>query len=86
MDWIIEPERKIPVVADVDLLVCGGGIAGVAAVICAARYGVKVTLLEKYGFLGGLVTASLVITTPPPKWKAKKSGASSWRIKPADRQ
>lgn len=31
MDWITEPERKTPVVADVDLLVCGGGIAGVAA-------------------------------------------------------
>ena len=65
MDWITEPERKTPVVADVDILVCGGGIAGVAAAICAARYGVKVMLLEKYGFLGGLVTTSLVITTPP---------------------
>ena len=65
MDWIIEPERKTPIVADVDLLVCGGGVAGVAAAICAARYGVKVMLLEKYGFLGGLVTTSLVITTPP---------------------
>ncbi len=65
MDWITEPERKTPVVADVDILVCGGGIAGVAAAICAARHGVGVMLLEKYGFLGGLVTTSLVITTPP---------------------
>jgi glycine/D-amino acid oxidase-like deaminating enzyme len=65
MDWIREPERKTPVVADVDVLVCGGGIAGVSAAISAARYGVKVMLLEKYGFLGGLVTTSLVITTPP---------------------
>jgi glycine/D-amino acid oxidase-like deaminating enzyme len=65
MNWITEPERKTPVVADVDLLVCGGGIAGVAAAICAARHGVQVMLLEKYGFLGGLVTTSLVITTPP---------------------
>jgi len=56
MDLITEPERKTPVVADVDLLVCGGGIAGVAAAICAARYGINVMLLEKYGFLGGLVT------------------------------
>ena len=65
MDWITEPARKTAVVADVDLLVCGGGMAGVAAAICAARHGVKVMLLEKYGFLGGLVTTSLVITTPP---------------------
>ncbi len=65
MEWISEPERKIPVIANVDLLVCGGGFAGVAAAISAARNGVKVMLLEKYGFLGGLVTAALVITTPP---------------------
>ena len=65
MNWIAEPERKTPVVANADILVCGGGIAGVAAAICAGRHGVKVMLLEKYGFLGGLVTTSLVITTPP---------------------
>lgn len=65
MDWITEPERKTPIVADVDLLVCGGGFAGVAAAACAAQNGAKVMLLEKYGFLGGLVTAALVITTPP---------------------
>lgn len=65
MDWITEPKRKIPVIADVDLLVCGGGFAGVAAALSAAKNGVKVMLLEKYGFLGGLVTAALVITTPP---------------------
>jgi hypothetical protein len=47
------------------VLVCGGGIAGVAAAVCAAQNGAKVTLLEKYGFLGGCVTAALVITTPP---------------------
>jgi flavin-dependent dehydrogenase len=64
MEWISEPERKIPVIANVDLLVCGGGFAGVAAAISAAKNGVNVMLLEKYGFLGGLVTAALVITTP----------------------
>jgi hypothetical protein len=65
MDWITEPERKTPVIAEVDVLVCGGGFAGVAAAVSAARNGVRVLLLEKYGFLGGLCTAALVITTPP---------------------
>jgi glycine/D-amino acid oxidase-like deaminating enzyme len=65
MDWIVEPERKTPIIADADVLVCGGGIAGVAAAVCAARQGVRVLLLERYGFLGGLVTGGLVITTPP---------------------
>jgi ribulose 1,5-bisphosphate synthetase/thiazole synthase len=65
MVYITEPERKTPVVADVDVLVCGGGFAGFAAAMSAAKVGAKVLLLEKYGFLGGLVTAALVITTPP---------------------
>jgi len=65
MDWITEPERKIPIVAGVDMLVCGGGVAGVAAAVSAARNGVRVLLVERYGFLGGLATGGLVITTPP---------------------
>jgi len=65
MDWITEPERRIPLLEKVDVLVCGGGFAGVAAAVSAAKNGAKVLLLEKYGFLGGLVTTALVITTPP---------------------
>jgi ribulose 1,5-bisphosphate synthetase/thiazole synthase len=65
MDWIVEPERRTQVIAETDLLVCGGGVAGVAAAVCAARNGAKTLLVERYGFLGGLVTGALVITTPP---------------------
>jgi hypothetical protein len=65
MRWIVEPERKTPIAAETDVLVCGGGFAGVAAAVCAARQDVRVLLLERYGFLGGLVTGGLVITTPP---------------------
>ncbi len=65
MSYVVEPERKTPVAAETDVLVCGGGFAGVAAAVCAARLGVRVMLLERYGFLGGLVTGGLVITTPP---------------------
>src|SRR4030042_2368556 len=62
---ILEPERKTPVVAETEVRVGGGGFAGVAAAISAARNGAKVLLLEKDGYLGGLCTAGLVITTPP---------------------
>ncbi len=65
MEYIIEPERKTPVVAEAELLVCGGGVAGVAAAIAAARVGAQVLLIERYGFLGGLSTGSLVLTVPP---------------------
>lgn len=65
MEYLIEPIRKTPVVNDVDVLVCGGGFAGVAAALAAARNGASVMLIERYGFLGGLATGALVITTPP---------------------
>jgi glycine/D-amino acid oxidase-like deaminating enzyme len=42
-----------------DLLVVGGGAAGVAAAVCAAREGMKVTLVERYGFCGGGAVAGL---------------------------
>ncbi len=64
-DWVTEPERRTPIWDEVDLLVCGGGVAGVAAAVCAADNGARVLLLERYGFLGGLCTGALVITTPP---------------------
>jgi hypothetical protein len=43
-----------------DVLVVGGGNAGCAAAIAAARLGQKVLLAERYGFLGGTATASMV--------------------------
>lgn len=60
MDYIIEPERKIPVKAEYDTVVAGGGIAGIAAAAAAARGGARVLLIEKQYMLGGLATAGLV--------------------------
>ncbi|MFN2304991.1 MAG: FAD-dependent oxidoreductase, partial [Anaerolineales bacterium] len=65
MSFITEPERKTKIAKKVDILVCGGGFGGFAAAFSAAKMGHRVMLIEKYGFLGGLVTSSLVITTPP---------------------
>jgi len=45
-----------------DVAVVGGGSAGLAAAVTAARTGARVVLLERYGFLGGMGTASLVHT------------------------
>ncbi|AUN96134.1 FAD-dependent oxidoreductase [Pseudazoarcus pumilus] len=44
---------------DTDVLVVGGGAAGVAAAVTAARQGVRVLLLERYGFCGGGAVAGL---------------------------
>lgn len=57
---IFEPEREIPVVMNVDVVIAGGGPAGLAAAIAAARNGVKTLLIERYGFLGGMATTGLV--------------------------
>ena len=43
-----------------DVLVCGGGFGGISAALAAARYGKKVTLIEKTYMLGGLGTAGLI--------------------------
>ena len=52
--------RQIPVEKGYDLVVAGGGPAGAAAAICAARLGAKVLLLEATGGLGGMGTNALV--------------------------
>ncbi len=57
---IKDPARDVPVVADVDVAVVGGGCAGLGAAIAAARNGAKVALIERLGFLGGCVTADMM--------------------------
>jgi hypothetical protein len=60
MSLVKEPERKTPLVGDFDVVVIGGGPAGLIAAIAAAREGAKTALIERYGFLGGMATAALV--------------------------
>ena len=60
-NMIMEPARKIPVLAETDVLVIGGGPAGVATAISAARGGADTWLVERYNHLGGLWTGGLVL-------------------------
>lgn len=53
-----EPSRAVPVYAECDVVVLGGGPAGIAAAAAAARAGCSVLLIERYGFLGGMGTAA----------------------------
>ncbi len=60
MSHIDEPARQTPVADCVDVLVCGGGPAGVCAAIAAARAGARTALIEVHGCLGGIWTAGLL--------------------------
>src|SRR5579862_107113 len=60
-DYISEPGGRVPVAAQSDLVVVGGGPAGIAAAIAGARNGLSVTLLERYPYLGGLASGGMVL-------------------------
>ncbi len=58
---VLEPEREVPVVAETDILVVGGGPAGVAAAVEGARQGARALLAERYPYLGGMASGGMVL-------------------------
>ncbi len=62
-DWKLESRTDglpdLPVLRELDVLVVGGGSAGVAAATVCGRNGLKTALIEKYGFCGGAAVAGL---------------------------
>jgi len=84
------PPRRALVAAEADVLVVGGGPAGLGAAIGAAQAGARVVLAERYGFLGGNATAALVMPlmsfhtqTPVPE-KPGVNAAGSTSLLPTD--
>jgi len=64
-DKVVQPVRELTVLRKTSILVVGGGPAGTAAALAASRQGVDVTLVERYGHLGGLATGGLVLAIFP---------------------
>jgi hypothetical protein len=65
MTEYLTEELKTEICGEYDVIVAGGGVAGVAAALAAARHGVKTLLLEKQVVLGGLATAGHIATYLP---------------------
>ena len=61
---IPEPNKRIKVAQEGDVVVVGGGPGGIGAAVAAARNGAKTVLLERYGYLGGMGTGGLVTIIP----------------------
>ena len=60
MQTIHEPARDTPIAGNPDVLVVGGGPAGFAAAVCAARQGAATTLIEQSSAIGGVATSGLM--------------------------
>ena len=60
MPTLLEPARQTRIEAAYDVIVAGGGTAGVIAAVAAARNGADVLLLERSGFLGGHLVTQLL--------------------------
>ncbi len=60
MKFILEPAKKLPVAAEADVVVVGGGPGGIMSALAYARTGASTLLIERYGFLGGMATAGLM--------------------------
>jgi len=62
MKFVEESSRKIPVMAETEVLVVGGGPAGLSAALAAAREGFNTMLIERYGCFGGVITQAMIGT------------------------
>jgi len=60
IDYIEEPPRRTRRVSDYEVIVAGGGTAGVIAAVAAARNGARTLLVERGGFLGGHIASQLL--------------------------
>jgi len=58
--FLVESEKKVPVVYDVDVVVAGGGVAGIFAAIVAARNGAETLLIERFAYPGGNIGPGMI--------------------------
>ncbi|MDR0833664.1 MAG: FAD-dependent oxidoreductase [Candidatus Symbiothrix sp.] len=78
---VIEQLKNSPVIAQYDVVVCGGGPAGIIAAVAAARGGARTAIIERYGFFGGMATAGLVAPISVFNYNGKRMiGGIPWEF------
>jgi hypothetical protein len=65
MKRVTEPAKRTPVLLEADVVVVGGGPAGIAAAVGSAKAGAKTVIIERYSCLGGNIT---IASVEPPSW------------------
>lgn len=77
----ISYSKQIPVLAQYDVVVIGGGAAGIGAALAAAEKGAKTALVERFGFLGGMATAGFVNPMSEFSYNGRQVvGGIAWRF------
>ncbi len=79
---VTEPARQTPLVDRYDVIVAGGGTAGIVAAVAAARNGARVLLLERSGFLGGNIATQFLEHSAG--WFDARGNAASWVALPEE--
>ena len=78
---MISYSRELPLIGAFDVLVCGGGPAGIAAAVTAAENGAKVAMLEQNSYLGGMATGGCVNPMSEFSYKGERViGGFAWRF------
>jgi len=73
--------KTIPVREKYDVIVCGGGAAGIGAALASAEKGAKTALVERFGFLGGMATAGYVNPMSEFSYNGRQVvGGIAWRF------
>jgi len=73
--------KSVPVLAHYDVIVCGGGAAGIGVALAAAEKGAKTALIERFGFLGGMANAGYVNPMSEFAYNGRQVvGGMAWRF------